>query len=115
MALRFVLSPKNIALPFLKGAINPALNGYLQRSFKFLQASSALFRSELFLSQSQWIQNVLSYRSLIQLPEKELLEDAVLNVNTHRRKRTKLKKSKRKQRRKKLRRLSERKKKKLNL
>ena len=45
----------------------------------------------------------------------EQMERAILNVNTHRRKKTKLKKSQRKQKRKKMRRLSDRKRKKLNL
>jgi hypothetical protein len=67
------------------------------------------------MTSSKILQNILAARVQLLHSNTNILDDNILAINTHQRKRTKLKKSKRRQKRKKLRKLSERKKKKLNL
>src|SRR5687768_12662972 len=94
-----------------------------KREFSWTPDSPAIFFPLLpnFITPGSLIDNGVSeQRVMRKIFEEEqtkdkLLEQAILNVSTFRRKKTKLKKSKRRQRRRKTRRLSVRKKRKLNL
>lgn len=108
-------------LPFLKYS-----NRYLWEGFQMTSAMKAFSWTLKPLSiQSSFFPAInTTYQSQALTIMRRMFEEenteseidrAILNVNTHRRKKTKLKKSKRRQRRKKLRNLSDRKRKKLNL
>jgi hypothetical protein len=114
------------SLPLLKWGSNQVFKGLrLPSTIKTLTSNAeALATPTLSFSSIYLKQMLVNYqlpaltlvRRLFEENSAEsILERAILNVNTFRRKKTKLKKSKRKQKRKKLRRLSDRKRRKLNL
>eukprot|EP01017_Pseudomicrothorax_dubius_P024592 TRINITY_DN2612_c0_g1_i2.p1 TRINITY_DN2612_c0_g1~~TRINITY_DN2612_c0_g1_i2.p1 ORF type:complete len:144 (-),score=33.47 TRINITY_DN2612_c0_g1_i2:53-424(-) len=86
----------------------------LLNAFSFVPLRASLLR--FLMSSQQAIRFRSSFDLALERLQKTLFSDeAILNVNTHRRKRTKLKKAKRKQRRKKMRRKTERKQKRLKI
>ncbi|KAL4487435.1 hypothetical protein ABPG72_006955 [Tetrahymena utriculariae] len=82
--------------------------------FKFFQQMNSNIQTDSLSSIIMKNFNLQSVSSSLEGPKRLEIDEAILNVNTHQRKRAKVKREKLKQRRKKIRRLSERKREKYN-